>query len=145
MGMRHPNPRRVKIHRPYSTEELAAALKVHKNTVRRWSKEGLHPIDQHRPLLFRGKDVVVFLETRRAANKRSCGPGEIYCFKCRLPTIPDGLIADLNISGPTMGCLVGICPACATMLYRRVNPTRLEAIRGNLEITVRKNQKRIAD
>jgi Helix-turn-helix domain len=145
MGMRHPNPRQVKIHRPYSTEELASALKVHKNTVRRWSKEGLHPIDEHRPLLFRGKDVVAFLETRRAGNKRSCGPGKIYCFKCRSPTIPDGLIADLNITGPSMGCHVGICPVCATMLYRRVNPTRPEAFRGNLEITVRKSQQRNVD
>ena len=54
MNARHPNQRRVKIHRPYTIEDLAATLNVHKNTIRRWAKDGLDPIDDRRPMMFRG-------------------------------------------------------------------------------------------
>ncbi len=54
-------------------------------------------------------------------------------------------MADLSIQGPSSGCLIGICPTCATMLYRRVNPSRIESLCGPLEISVRSAQTRIED
>ena len=95
--------------------------------------------------MFRGTDVVDFLRRRRQAGKRPCRPGEIYCLKCRAPRIPAGLIADLIVKSATVGCLEAICPACGRMVYRRVNPTRIETVRGNLEITVRQAKARIGD
>jgi hypothetical protein len=145
MGARHPNPRRLKIHRPYTVEELKAALGVHKNTVRRWVKDGLRPIDDRRPAMFRGSDVADFLRSRRQAAKRPCRPGEMYCLKCRAPRIPAGLFADLTIKRSTVGSLEAICPTCGLMIYRRVNPARIEAVRGNLEITVRQAKPRLGD
>jgi excisionase family DNA binding protein len=145
MGARHPNPRRVKIHRPYTVEQLAAVLKVHKNTIRRWAKEGLRPIDDGRPSMFRGADVVAFLSARRQAAKRQCGVGEIYCLPCRMPKSPAGLVADLYVKCLTVGWIAAICPTCHRMLYRRVNPTRIDLIRGNLEISIRQGQARLAD
>lgn len=145
MGARYPNPRRVKIHRPYTVEELAAALGIHKHTVRRWIKQGLRPIDSGRPTVLRGHDVRAFLQGRRAKARRPCAPGEIYCFKCRAPKRPAGRIADLEVSRPSVGRLVAICETCGTMLYRRANPAKIEADWGNLEIAVRLGQARIAD
>lgn len=145
MGTRHPNPRRVKKLRTYTVEELAALFRLHKNTVRRWVKLGLSPIDTRRPALFRGIDVREFLQAQRRTAKRPCKPGEMYCLKCRAPKIPDGNIADLEIQGPSSGCLVGICPTCATMLHRRINPSRIEASRGILAISLRPPQTRIED
>jgi hypothetical protein len=145
MGARHPNPRRVKLHRPYTVEQLAAVLKVHKNTIRRWAKDGLRPIDDRRPSMFRGADAIAFLSARRQAAKRRCGPGEIYCLPCRMPKSPAGLIADLFVKCSTIGWLVAICPTCSRMLYRRVNPTRIDPVRGNLEIAIRQGQARLAD
>ena len=145
MGARYPNPRRVKIHRPYTVEELAAALGIHKHTVRRWIKQGLCPIDSGRPTMLRGHNVRAFLEGRRTKAKRPCAPGEIYCFKCRVPKTPAGGVADLEISRTSVGRLVAICETCGTMLYRRVNPTKVGADWGNLEIAIRQGQARIAD
>jgi hypothetical protein len=51
MGSRHPNPRLAKIHRSYSVEDTSRLFKIHKNTVRHWLKQGLEPIDDHRPTL----------------------------------------------------------------------------------------------
>ena len=145
MGARYPNPRRAKIHRPYTVEELATALGVHKQTIRRWIKQGLRPIDSGRPTVLRGNDVRVFLEGRRTKAKRPCAPGEIYCFKCRVPRKPAGAVADLELSRPLVGCLVAICETCDTMLYRRVNPAKIGADWGNLQIAFRQGQLRIAD
>jgi hypothetical protein len=145
MGARHPNPRRVKIHRPYTVEQLAAVLTVHKNTIRRWTKDGLRPIDDRRPSMFRGADAIAFLYSKRQAAKRRCAPGEIYCLPCRVPKSPAGLVADLYIKCSTVGWLEAICPTCSRMLYRRVNPTRIDLVRGNLEIAVRQGETRIAD
>jgi len=145
MGKRHPNPRLAERLRLYTVEELATLFQLHKNTVRGWQKLGLKPIDDHRPALFRGIDVSDFLRARRKTAKRPCGAGKIYCLKCRAPKTPDGNMADLSVQGPSSGCLIGICPTCATMLYRRVNPSRIESIRGQLEISVRNAQTRIED
>jgi hypothetical protein len=145
MGKRHPNPRRAKRHRTYTIEELATLFQLHKNTVRRWPMQGLHPIDSRRPALFRGEDVAAFLATKRQSSRRPCKAGEIYCLKCRTPRAPEGGFADLYIQGPTNGTLVGICPVCATMLYRRVNPARIALVRGNLEVRVRQAPTHIED
>jgi hypothetical protein len=145
MGARHPNQRRIKIHRPYTVEQLAAALKVHKNTIRRWAKDGLRPIDDRRPTIFRGAEVSAFLVARRQAARQRCGPGQLYCLACRMPTTPAGLVADLYFKAPTAAWLEAICPTCGRMLYRRVNPTRMDLVRGDLEIAIRPGQARLAD
>jgi hypothetical protein len=146
VAKRHPNPRRIKRLRLYTVEELADVLELHKNTVRIWQKKlGLEPIDGRRPALFRGIDVIGFLQSRRSMSKRSCGPGELYCFKCRTPKIPAGQMADLVVERPSNGCLVGICPTCNTMLYRRINPSRIASFRGVLEIRIETAPTHIVD
>ena len=43
----------------------------------------------------------------------------------------------------TLGNLVGICPNCESMMYRRVNLAKLEQVRGKLEITMAQAQPHI--
>ena len=47
--VRRFNPRRVKVHRSYTVDEVARMFEAHKNTVRAWLRDGLKPIDQRRP------------------------------------------------------------------------------------------------
>ena len=79
---------------------------------------------------------VAFLTARRAKNKRTCLPGEIYCVRCRAPRAPAGEMVDYVPLTATLGNLVAICAACETMMYRRVSLARLEQVRGNLDITM---------
>jgi hypothetical protein len=143
MGYRHPNPRLAKIHRSYSVEDVSRLFRIHKNTVRIWLQQGLEPIDDQRPTLIRGFELRRFLTDRRLHAKQICGPGRIYCLPCRAPKEPAGKMAEYVAAGETTGTLCGICPDCGRMIYRRVNPQKLDAVRGNLDVTVTQARPRI--
>lgn len=145
MGYRHLNPRLVKIHRNYSVEQIARLFGTHKNTVRKWLKEGLAAIDGQRPTLVLGHELSRFLIERRQNAKQSCGPGRIFCVACRAPKVPAGQMADCISTNGTMGNLCGICPDCDRLIYRRVNLVKLKEVRGDLEITFREAYPRIRE
>jgi hypothetical protein len=90
MHKRRPNHRLVKIHRSYTVEEAARVFGIHKNTVRAWIDAGLPVCKDMRPHLILGRELAAFLQARRAKKKRPCAPGEMYCFRCRVPRTPAG-------------------------------------------------------
>jgi len=91
-------------------------------------------MNDRRPMLILGRELSAFLYARRSENKRSCKPGEIYCVRCRSPQRPAGDMADYEVVTETLGNLIGICPACEAMIYRRVGLAKLDQIRGQLDI-----------
>jgi hypothetical protein len=144
VASRRPNYRLAKTHRTYTVEEVGSLFGVHRNTVREWVKRGLPTTDGMRPMLILGRDLAAFLRARRAANKRPCGPGEIYCVRCRLPQRPAGGMAEYQPISGSVGNLVGICPSCDGMVYRRVNLKRLHEARGKLDVALREDGSRIS-
>src|SRR5689334_17197973 len=134
MGSRHPNPRLAKIHRSYLVEEVSRLFKVHKNTVRNWLKQGLLSIDDQRPTVILGAELRRFLIDRRAQAKQPSGPGRIYCLPCRAPKVPAGKFAECVQTSDAAGTLHGICPDCNRMIYRHVNPRKIDAVRGELDV-----------
>lgn len=145
MGRRHPNSRLAKIHRNYSVDDVSRLFIIHKNTVRHWLRQGLEPIDDQRPILIQGQKLRQFLTERRMRSKQPSGPGRIYCLPCRAPKVPAGKIAECIQTGDTTGTLQGICPDCNRMIYRRVNPQKLAAVRGDLDVTITQAGSRIED
>lgn len=140
---RPPNPRLAKIHRNYTVEDVARLFGIHKGTVRQWIKEGLPTTDQQRPMLILGRDLRAFIEKRRASNKRPCAPGELYCMRCRTPRQPAEGLVDCLARGPSLADLVGICPACAALMYRRVSLRKLAKCLGPLQVTLPEGLSRI--
>jgi len=145
MGSRCPNPRLAKIHRNYSVEDISRLFGVHKNTVRNWLQQGLAVIDDRRPTLILGRELSRFLRERQRKAKQSCGPGRIFCIACRAPKVPAGRMADCTATGPLAGSLCGICPNCDRLIYRRVNLAKIEAVRGDLDITFKWPNPRIRE
>jgi Helix-turn-helix domain len=136
MGRRHPNHRLVRIHRNYTVEEAARLLGTHKNTIRAWIKQGLSPIDRKKPQLIHGLELSRFLQNRRQMSKQTCPPGHLYCVRCKAPRAAALDMADYIPSTATTGNLRGICPACGTLIHRRVSWAKLDQVSGNLEITI---------
>jgi Helix-turn-helix domain len=135
MRKRHPNHRRVKIHRNYTVEEIARLFGSHKNTVRRWVKDGLPTCNDKRPVLILGCDLAAFLQARRAKKKQPCRPGEIYCVGCHAPKFPAGDMTDYQPVTEKFGNLTAICPDCNSIMNRRVSLAKLGQVRGKLDIT----------
>jgi hypothetical protein len=115
-----PSPLRVKVHRNYTVEEAAKRVGVHKNTVRRWLKEGLPKIDGYGQTLILGRDLRTFIEAKRSRAKRPCPPGSMFCLKCRAPRWPAARMIDYLPLTATAGNLVGLCQDCSRLMYRRI-------------------------
>ena len=145
MGIRNPNHKLVKIHRTYTVDEVAKLFAVHRNSVRNWLLKGLATVDQRRPLLVHGQDLVAFLKTRRAAKKRPCRPGEIYCVRCHEPRSPSDNQAIYQELTPTGGNLIGVCPTCGSRMFRRVNFAKLASAAGQLHVSSREAQQHISE
>lgn len=145
MCKRRPNYRLVKIHRNYTVEDAARLLGTHKNTVRAWVKDGLPTCDTKRPTLILGLELRAYLKARRAKNKRPCQPGEIYCVRCRAPKFPAWDMADYQPITASLGNLIGICPACGGMIYRRASRVNLPVIQGKLDITFTEAERRVSE
>jgi len=145
MTKRKANPRLVKIHRSYTVEEAARKLGVHKNTVRHWLKDGLHPIDKRRPLIIHGVTLKRFLEDRRRRGKRRCGMGELYCMRCRAPRAPAGDTVELHdVKGRSLN-LRGRCQQCGTVMHKRVSLAQLRKIKEVLKVARPGQQSRLGD
>lgn len=145
MRKRRPNPRLVKIHRSYTVEEAARLFSIHKNTIREWIKAGLPTSDLKRPALILGRELAAFLQGRRTKNKRPCKPGEIYCVRCRTPKSPAGGMAEYQSITTSLGNLIGICPDCAGMIYRRASRAKLTAIQATLDISFSETGRRLSE
>jgi len=145
MRKRRPNYRLVKTHRSYTVEEVARLFGTHKNTVRGWVKAGLPTCDSNRPMLILGCDLAAYLHARRTKNKRPCKLGEIYCVRCRAPKQPAGDMAEYLPITASLRNLIGICPDCEGMIYRRASLEKLPAIQGNLEITFSEAERQVSE
>jgi hypothetical protein len=140
---RSHNYRLVKLHRNYTVEEIAQLFCVHKNTVRTWVKQGLHTIDDGRPILVLGTALSLFLQNRRQRARRPSGPGEMYCVRCRAVKCPSGNFAEYHAINAKSGNLRAICPDCASLMHRRSSMATLDRVRGDLEISFWEGSTRI--
>lgn len=129
-----PQPWRVKQAVAYDVAEAAKLLGVHHNTVRRWLKDGLEPIDDRRPLLIHGSRLKAFLSKRRQDRKQTCRPGEFFCFRCRTPRKPWGGTADVTFRTEKLASLLALCAECETPMYRAVRVADLPSLRSLIDL-----------
>ena len=136
MASRRFNPNLVKVHRSYTAGELALRFGVHKNTVRNWQREGLKSLDQSRPALFQGNTVREFLRARNTGRRSPCGPGRLYCLRCRASQAPAGGMVDFVPLNPRSGNLRALCGTCGGLMHRRASLTALAAVMPGIEVQI---------
>lgn len=136
---RHYDLRRVKILRSYTISEVAKLLDVSRLTVSRWIKRGLPLVENKRPFLILGSDLLAFLKAQRPQKARG-QPGELYCVRCRAHRSPAGDMVDYIPKTPTKGILRGICPTCETLMNRFAAERKLDVVCVGLSVSRRSLQ-----
>lgn len=106
--------RRVKKHRAYRIDQLADAVGVTPQTVRRWCKEGLPCLTDNKPFLIRGQDFKSFHDARLKARKRSRGPFEIFCLGCDRSRRPEPGLVDFEMMAAQRARIVMLCSHCGS-------------------------------
>ena len=144
MAKRRVNPNAVKLNRTYDPTQLAICFGVHKNTVLNWRDVGLEPIDSCKPILFHGSVVREFLRKRNAKRKQPCGPGKLYCFRCREPRPPAFGMAEYVVLTTQLGNLKAFCETCETVMHRKVCRSKLEAKMPGIDIQFADRQLRLS-
>ena len=103
----------------------------------------LSAIDGRLPTLIKGATFKGFLDARRAKRKRPCGPGRLYCLKCRAPKIPAYGEVEFEADTPKLGWLIGLCPDCGNLIRRRTSRLKLRDAAGNLIVRFRCETERL--
>lgn len=62
---------------------LYADYKLHPQTVRKWTKNGLKTIDDGKPTLIYGNDLITFFKKNNTKNKCGTAFDEMFCMKCQ--------------------------------------------------------------
>ena len=125
---------RVKTGCSYEVAEVAKLFSVHRNTIRRWLKEGLPTIDQRRPLLIHGTALKAFLVERQGSRRRKCQLGELYCFRCRDPRKPWGDTADVTFRTSKIAKLTALCCDCGTVMHQTVSRSEMPKLALTIEL-----------
>ena len=137
MANRHLSPRHIKSRRTYNVREAAKALGATPATIRGWGKKGLPAVTGIHPAIYRGVDIIDFLQKRQAGRRKPCGPGRMFCLRCKEPKAPAFGEVEFTPDGPLNGVLTGLCPDCAATMKRRTSRAKMEQDAGNLKITIR--------
>ena len=108
----------------YSVQEIAELYSLHKNAVFMWVRSGLKIIDQKKPYLINGSDLIEFLNTKQKKRKHKCKPDELFCFKCRLPRTSQ--LNSVSITPRNLHRLKisGRCAVCNTKMFKEASVQR---------------------
>lgn len=119
MKRSRPDIRLIKQARSYSVLELASLFGVRVETVRRWMKQGLPTIDNHRPKLIHGAQLREWLIAKRSKRRIKCGPKQMYCCKCRdaREMLPGSAV--VTFRNEKSASIKAQCIVCGTSMFRQ--------------------------
>jgi hypothetical protein len=123
------NVRLVKRDLCYAPQEIAELFGIHVQAVRRWIKGGLQTIDERKPFLVHGSDLIQFLTERQSSRKRRCRPDQLFCCHCRLPKRPRDGAVSVQMFNETQLNLAGRCEECRSPMNRVGSVGRLDEYR----------------
>jgi hypothetical protein len=106
------NPRLVEKISCYTVDDLAELFKMHRQSVFRWLDNGLKTIDDRRPYMMFGQDIIDWINLNRPTKPKQSDPTKVYCVKCRNHVVFD-LEKSWTIKGRTANNFIqSRCPVC---------------------------------
>jgi hypothetical protein len=104
----------------YDTEDICAVFadkKLHPQTVRKWIKNALKAIDNGKPALVYGNDLIVFLKKQNTKNKCVTAFDELFCMACQdaRPIYCNKITVTQKTN---MLAVCGLCRSCKTKMFQ---------------------------
>jgi len=110
----------------YTIREIAELFRIHRQAVRRWIKAGLRTIDDSKPFLVHGNDLIDFLRERQSSRKRKCGPNQFFCCRCRAPREARDNRVNIHIRNAKQLNIAGRCEKCGARVNRAGSVGKLD-------------------
>lgn len=130
---KQPRLNRIKSLHSYTINEAAEVSGVSPRTIRNWAANGLRLMQDDRPALVRGDDLIAFIKGQRKQRKQSLPLDRFYCLGCRAPRTGAGGFAECVEHGSRF-TLIAICETCETIMRKPVARADLSKLRGMLDI-----------
>ncbi len=130
------NPRLIKIHANYLTQDIADLFHVHIDTVNNWYKSGLRRVDQERPFLVFGENLFDFLTRRNKQIKKKTGPNEFFCCKCKESRKTQEGVVKIKVINSKKLMIKGICVICGTKMNKLGSVTKINEIKKLFNVQV---------
>lgn len=133
----------VKTNRSYTVDDVSRLLFVSKGTVRRWVKNGLHVMQEKKPILIKGSILKQYLQTK-SKPKQKCALDECRCFKCNSNQKVAFKEAEIIFDNSPTPNMRGLCNTCSTIMHKRISKTKIPDIKAILQITFRQADETIS-
>lgn len=128
---------KAKSHWIYNLRSIRELYGVSRNTPLNWIKQGLIPVDDQRPIVFRGDELNRFHKGRCERARCPLAPYELYCLGCKRPKKPlHGQIEFISFRGRS-GQVTGICPDCSSAIFRFVTQSSIDVFFTRYQVKCR--------
>lgn len=130
---KQPRLNRIKSLHSYTINEAAEVSGVSPRTIRNWAANGLWLMQDERPALVRGDDLIAFIKGQRKQRRQSLPLDRFFCLRCRAPRAAAGGLAECVEHGSRF-TLIAICEVCETILRKPVAQADLPKLREVLDM-----------
>lgn len=130
---KQPRLNRIKSLHSYTINEAAEVSGVSPRTIRNWAAGGLRLMQEDRPALVRGDDLITFIKAQRKQRKQSLPLDRFFCLRCRAPRATAGGLVECVQHGGRF-TLIAICDVCETILRKPVARADLPRLRDLLDV-----------
>jgi len=129
--------RGIKKDRLYTYEMAAELLGVSVQTVRSWRSLGLVVLIAKKPHYILGEALIEFLCKRQEKRSVKMRADQFYCFICRSPQCPYGMMVDYVPINDFRGRLEALCEVCEGRCQRFASEASLNRLGEIFEIARR--------
>ena len=126
--------RGIKKNRQYTYEDAADALDVSIQTVRAWRAQGLNVLTSSTPHIVMGFALKEFIVKRSMNARQPLKEDEVYCFRCKSPRKPFGMLADYLPIDAVRGRLKTLCECCEGRCARIISASEIPKLSATIEI-----------
>ena len=111
----------------YSVADLLVLYKIGRNTLTNWIKSGLRPVDDKRPQLFRGTELIRFHVDRALSTRCELRSSEFMCMVCKSRVVPDIGAVEINVTKNGKYLASARCPDCGAVVMRLLSVSTCDA------------------